>query len=120
MPPRAADAVGLDIAEPQIALYYEQDPNFQWHSRILLERLNEADRWVAVTPDGDVQVLDLSAARAVPLATAAPAPERIRGNRYHFGPVDEDTLLSWHREARALAAVAGGAAAAAVVAVEVR
>ena len=37
----AADYRGLDIAEPQIAAHYPEDVNVNWHTRILLEKLND-------------------------------------------------------------------------------
>eukprot|EP00959_Pyramimonas_sp_CCMP1952_P272974 5706157-Pyramimonas_sp.AAC.1 len=81
----AADLRGLDILEPQIAVYFPEDANVNWHTRILLEKLNDQGRWVVATPDGDIQVIDLAQYRVLPIPRNAPAPARLRNNHYHSG-----------------------------------
>ena len=54
----------LDILEPQVLLHYGgEDEEFTWHLRILLRRIGEGPLWVMVSPDGEMDVKDLSTHR---------------------------------------------------------
>lgn len=72
---------GLDIAEPQILVRYDDDPNITWHSRVLLRRLRDAI-WIWVTPDGSIQVGDLSTLQILALARNAEVPPQVAGDCY--------------------------------------
>lgn len=50
----------LDVSDPQILLHFPLDPNgFTEHHRLLLCRLGPG-RWVAASPDYELEVLDLN------------------------------------------------------------
>ena len=104
----------LNIEEQQIAIDFFDDPAYTWHARILLRRLgSEADgRWIAVTPDGEVQVLSLGDHRVQVLPRNSPYPARVRDHVYGFdrgpdGGLEHGLLSGWHGEAQALAAIYG-------------
>ena len=99
----------MDIAEPQILYFFEDDPILQWHHRILLRRLSGAE-WVVATPDGDIEYLDLQGARILALPRAAPVPRQVRGNCYLFGAVPEVLLAQYHGAAQRMAQVLGAGA----------
>lgn len=68
-------------------------------------------RWIASSPDWDVEVFDLSDHVVVPLNRSSP-PDRVAGLLYSFEGLDEDQLERYRAEARPLAALlAPGAAA---------
>jgi hypothetical protein len=98
----------LDIAEPQVLVFYEVDAHAQWHHRILVRRLREAV-WVVEAPNAEIQVADLGAMRILPLARSGQLPAEAAGNHYLFDPVDEATLASLHTTASRMAEVLGGA-----------
>ena len=104
-------ARGLDIVEQQIAAYYPEDAEIGWHHRILVRRLNDQGRWVAASPDLELEVMDLNQTRFLPLTRSAAIPARIRDDFYGFGNagVTEQQLSDLHVEAEALAQVLGGA-----------
>jgi hypothetical protein len=83
---------------------------FAWHMRILHEKVGDA-KWVVSTPDLEVEVLDLSTHRVVPLSRNGPFPARVQGNIYRFDPLDENQLEELRRDASALAVILGAAPA---------
>lgn len=89
------------------------DPNFQWHHRVLVEKLDKAGRWVCATPDLECEVVDLNNHRVVAVARAATFPRRVQGNVYAFSGLSDAEYDQVRAEARALAAVLGAASAAA-------
>ena len=54
----AADMECLDIADYQILVHFPDDNHYRWHHRVLLHKIG-GGRWVALTPDGDMEVIDL-------------------------------------------------------------
>jgi hypothetical protein len=98
----------LDIGEAQILVYYENDPQTQWHHRILVRHLREAV-WGVAPPDSEIQVADLGVMRIIPLAQSGQLPAERLGNNYMFDPVDEATLATFHATASRMAEVLGGA-----------
>jgi hypothetical protein len=98
--------VALDISEGQVCINYDDDPNYTWHHRVLLSKL-DAGRWVVLTPDGDVEVVDLSAHRVVPLLRGAPVPARVAGDVYLIALISDEELRRALAEASALAAILG-------------
>ena len=94
----------LDIAEHQVAVRYPDHPNFEWHLRVLVVRLDGA-RWIVPSPDLEVFVLDLAVYRVIPLVRGALVPQRIRGNFYGLANLGEEELADLRRECGALATV---------------
>eukprot|EP00974_Lingulodinium_polyedra_P049508 4759299-Lingulodinium_polyedra.AAC.1 len=74
----AAPVAALDVESTQVAIDFFQDPDgFIWHHRLLLVKLGDGARWAAATPTLEVEMCDLSNHRVVPLARAAPVPQRL-------------------------------------------
>ena len=96
----------LDISEQQVAIDFFDDANYQWHVRVLHEKVGDA-KWVASTPDHETEVVDLSTHRVVPLSRGAPFPARIAGNVYGFEDIGEAELDALRRDAVALAGILG-------------
>ena len=116
-----------DIHETMVAVNFDDDANFRWHVRILAHRLDDL-RWVALSPDLEVLVLDLSRHIVVPVSRGAPYPARIAGNVYSTDQFDDAALQTARQDAAALADVlrpagagaAGPAAAAPALTMEWR
>ena len=99
----------LDIREPQIPIFYEQD-QVQWHHRVLLRRLRDAV-WVLATPELEMQVEDLSKLRLAAFPPAANIPAQINRENVHlFVTLSDARLQDLHAQATRMAAVLGGAA----------
>ena len=67
----------LDIKEPQVLRHYPGDPNnFLWHHQILLHKIAPG-HFVALTPDGDLERVDLHQVDHLTLERRAdfPAPQ---------------------------------------------
>eukprot|EP00971_Amphidinium_carterae_P137912 2733315-Amphidinium_carterae.1 len=79
----------------QVLIDFFHDQNYQWHHRLLLARLENA-RWVAATPDEEIEIVNLSDHRVIPLGRSAQFPARVAGNAYCFDPLPlggEDDLM---------------------------
>lgn len=64
----------LDISDPQVLLNFPEDPNgVTEHHRVLLCRLGPG-RWIASSPDFDLEVLDLNNRRHTVWATLSFSP----------------------------------------------
>eukprot|EP00972_Heterocapsa_arctica_P019171 2829334-Heterocapsa_arctica.AAC.1 len=72
----AAREQSLDVFEQQVLNDFFADPNFQWHARLLLVRLDGNASWIVATPDHDVEALNLATHRVIPMARDAPVPAR--------------------------------------------
>ena len=97
-PPRT-----LDIREPQILRHYPGDANgFFWHHRVLLEKTGPGV-WIGVTPDGDIERIDLNIIVHVPLERRADFPEGQAPFVYAFDPIPRADLEAYHRRARVMA-----------------
>ncbi|CAK0896305.1 unnamed protein product [Prorocentrum cordatum] len=80
----------LDIAESQVCIAFDGDPNFRWHHRVLL-----------------IYLLKLDEYRVVALARAAVFPPRVRGQVYAFGALSDADLANLRRDGRNFAKVLG-------------
>ena len=96
----------LDTAITQVAVDFFDDDNFSWHHRLLIYDLG-GGRWVAVTPDGDVEVLPLGDHRVIPLQRNARWPQRVRGDIYAFDPVTEAQIEDFMQRGGQLARMLG-------------
>ena len=102
-----ADDYSLDIAEPQVLVYYAHDPNGIFHHhRVLLARLGPG-RWVASSPDFDLAVLDLNLMRHIALGRRCPFPAHIADQIYCFDPLSRADLERLRRQAKAMAVILG-------------
>ena len=96
----------LDIPELQVLLNFPRDPNLHWHHRVLLKRVSDAN-WLVVTPDGEIEYIDLSEFTYRVLVRAAAFPADLVNDAYVFDPVDAPTMDGYRREARLQAQVLG-------------
>ncbi|CAK0906294.1 unnamed protein product, partial [Prorocentrum cordatum] len=96
-----------DIPEFQVAVRYDADPNFTWHHRILLRRVRGAV-WIALTPDLDLERINLDERRHRVLERGQAFPEAIAGDIYAFDPIGREAVAGHKRRARLQAAVLGG------------
>ena len=56
----------LDVAEPQVLVHCPNDPHLTEHHRLLLVKVS-AGRWIAASPDHELDLLDLNTHRHVVL-----------------------------------------------------
>ena len=99
----AAIARALDVKEPQILRHYPADPGgFFWHHRVLLEK-TAPGVWVAVTPDGDLERVDLNTVAHITLDRRADFPAPQSPYIYAFVPIPRSDLKSYHRRAKVMA-----------------
>lgn len=63
----------LDVPENQIAVDFD-DSEHPWHMRLLLARVPDTSKWVALSPNWELEVVDLNDHTVVPLARAAKFP----------------------------------------------
>ena len=75
-----------------VAVDFWEDEAFSWHERALLEKVGDGGKWLARSPDFEVEVLDLGEHRVVPLRKGEPYPERVRGYIYRFATQGEGGL----------------------------
>ncbi|CAK0845014.1 unnamed protein product [Prorocentrum cordatum] len=99
------DAGGTHVATPA-GLGYEDDENFQWHHRVLLVK-GDAQKWIWLTPDGEVAFVDLATFRVLALRRSGPFPARHAGNIYAFDEVAPEDMQGYLEEARALGTILG-------------
>ena len=101
----------LDIAVRQILVdYFDDDSDAAFHHRLLMIPPGEEDGvWIAVAPDHEAVVLDLSKfERVAPLARGADSPERCEQyGVYSFDPFEDGEWDECLRECRELAYVMG-------------
>ena len=87
----------LDLREPQILRHYpNDDAGFFWHHRVLLEKTGPGV-WIAVTPDGDIERIDLNAVQHIPLERRADFPAPQAPYVYAFDPISRAELEGYHR-----------------------
>lgn len=101
--------MSLDIEEAQVAIdFFDDEDGFFWHQRLLLQRLDGA-RWVVATPTLDIETVDLSQHRVVPIGrNVASFPDRIADELFAFdAEIDPNDLARIRGQARELAAVLG-------------
>lgn len=99
----------LSMGEPSMLLLCEAGPP-PYHHRILMCRLREAT-WIVATPEGDLQVDELSEFQIFPLMRAEAIPKIAEAAGCHLfqGAVDEEPH-GWHAQAAPLALVRGAGA----------
>ncbi|CAK0844871.1 unnamed protein product [Prorocentrum cordatum] len=102
----AAMARALDTPFSQCLVRYEDDENFQWHHRVLLVQ-GDAQKWIWLTPDGEVAFVDLATFRVLALRRSGPFPARHAGNIYAFDEVAAEDMQGYLEEARALGTILG-------------
>ena len=101
----------LDTALRQVMIDFFDDELFNWHHRLLLVQLGGAS-WIAASPDLEIETLDLTRHRALPVGRASPFPARCVGNMYIFDPLPAAELDELVQQALQLAAAYGVTAAA--------
>lgn len=95
----------LNIAEPQILLNFPNDANgVVHHHRVLLHKIG-GGQWVVLTPDLDLEVVDLSSARHRVLARHAPFPADMVDDSYVFDDLPKAELERQKRLARTMGAI---------------
>eukprot|EP00959_Pyramimonas_sp_CCMP1952_P405343 8495677-Pyramimonas_sp.AAC.1 len=97
-------ARALDTPFSQCLVRYEDDENFQWHHRVLLVQ-GDAQKWIWLTPDGEVAFVDLATFRVLALRRSGPFPARHAGNIYAFDEVAAEDMQGYLEEARALGTI---------------
>jgi len=89
----------LDIPEPQVLRHFPNDENgLTWHHRVLLKKIGQG-RWVAASPDLDLELIDLTEVRHYVLERKGLFPEDRRKQVYAFDEVDRVTLNALKRRA---------------------
>lgn len=103
------DGFTLDVPDPQVLVYFDQDPNnLNYHHRLLLNKLGPG-RWVGLTPDHELVVLDLNNQRHVVLDRRSRFPAHLQDRVYAFDPVSRNELEGFKRRARTMNIVLGEA-----------
>jgi len=106
----APGALTLDISDPQVLIYYEDDTDgFHYHHRVLLYRGGAPGVWIALMPDGELQVHNLIAERHVILQRHSPFPSQHANQVYAFDPISRVELDAHRVRARIQARVLGTA-----------
>eukprot|EP00435_Cladocopium_sp_Y103_P022131 s2932_g5.t1 len=101
------DAVTLDVPEPQILLHFAGDQHgLTDHHRLLLVRLGPG-RWIASSPDHELEVLDLTGRRHRVLSRRSRFPADILGSIYAFDPLSRADHERLKREAKPMAVILG-------------
>ena len=103
-----AAPVTLGIPEPQLLLHEPTDPwGYIWHHRIALCRAGGA-RWVTLTPDLELDVVDLSARRHRVLDRARGFPRDVQALVYAHDPLTRGEIDAYKRQAQMQAALLDG------------
>lgn len=102
----AARVRSLDVEHAQVLIDFFDDPEFSWHHRLLVVDCG-GGRWIAVTPDHEVEVLVLNDHRVLPVGRAGRFPQRALRDMYVFDPIAEDDMRALENECLALARVLG-------------
>jgi hypothetical protein len=99
----------LDIPYRQCLIdFFDDEGGFRWHMRVLIFASNASDgRWVGITPDHEVQVIDLSKHRVIPLARSADLPAEQVRETYAFDEFEDGELDDLVRRARDLGEMLG-------------
>ena len=95
-----ADPKTLDIKEPQILQHFPADAGgFFWHHRVLLEKC-AAGVWVGLSPDGDLERIDLNTTAHVALDRKAAFPGPQAAYVYAFDEMSRGELEGYRRRAK--------------------
>eukprot|EP00971_Amphidinium_carterae_P157508 3122585-Amphidinium_carterae.3 len=91
--------MALDVTEPQILAHYPGDgAGFYWHHRILLHKLGGGG-WVALTPDLELEVLNLAEQRHHILERSGAFPPHLAAQVYSFDPLGRGEVARFKRMA---------------------
>eukprot|EP00972_Heterocapsa_arctica_P105885 15597691-Heterocapsa_arctica.AAC.1 len=76
----------LDIPYRQCLIdFFNDEGGFFWHMRVLIFASNASNgRWVGTTPDHEIQVIDLSKHRVIPLTRSTDLPSEQVRETYAF------------------------------------
>ena len=97
----------LDVQEPQILVSYPNDNDgFFHHHRLLLVKLGPG-RWIASSPDHELECLDLTGHRYRVLSRRSAFPADIQDSIYAFDPISRLELERLKREAKAMSVILG-------------
>jgi hypothetical protein len=97
----------LDVAFPQILLNVPADANgYTEHHRLLLHKLSPG-RWVACSPDFDLEILDLNNRVHTVLGRRSRFPDHLADVVYAFDPISRSDLENLRRQAKTMAMVLG-------------
>ena len=95
----------LDLREPQILRHFPQDANaFYWHHRVLLHKISPGV-WVGLTPDGDLERINLHDTEHIPLERRSRFPDPQQPYIYAFDDVGRVELERHKRRAQTMAAL---------------
>lgn len=95
----------LDIREPQVLRHYPADANaFYWHHRVLLTKVSPGV-FIALTPDGDIERLDLHHVEHLPLERRADFPGPQAPYVYAFDELSRAELERHRRRAQTMASL---------------
>ena len=98
---------GVDVSDPQVIIEYpDDDEGFYWHHRILIRRV-AGPRWVGLTPDFDLENIDLSTRNHKIVERGGAFPQAQRPYVYAFDPVSQARVDSFKRSAALMATVWG-------------
>ena len=102
-------ARALDLSYKQCLVdFFDGESDFNWHMRILLHSSPSGDgRWIAATPDHEVEVIDLSSHRVIPLPRKGEIPSDKRADAYVFDEFKTGELDEVLRSARELGEMIG-------------
>ena len=92
----------LDLKEPQILRHYPLDAGgFFWHHRILLEKTSPGN-WIGLTPDGELERIDLNVVQHIALDRRARFPAAQAPFVYAFDDLSRGELEAYKRRARVM------------------
>ena len=95
----------LNFADPQILLHFPGDLNgLDWHHRLLLHKIG-AGKWVMLTPDLDLEVVDLSARRHVVLGRNSSFPPHLFQACYIFDELSKNEMERQKKLARTMGSI---------------
>lgn len=98
----AAEDISLDVPEPQILLNFPGDANgFFHHHRLLLKRLSPG-RWIALSPDYELETIDLNARQHIVLGRRSPFPAHLLPEIYASMPLMSSLAVTWKATADVL------------------
>eukprot|EP00435_Cladocopium_sp_Y103_P074830 s13_g51.t1 len=90
----------LDIKQPQIIRHFPLDAGgFYWHHRVLLEK-TAPGQWIALSPDGDLERVDLTTVTHIPLDRRSDFPLAQAPYVYAFDELSRAELESHVRRAK--------------------